>query len=446
MYFERIETSSLAHYSYIIAEDKEMIVIDPQADIDRYLEISRRQGMKITTILETHRNEDFASGSKALSDATEAKVYTAGDEDLNYQYGERIKDGQEIVLSSLKIKAIHTPGHTLGHMSYLLYLKDEQPYILFSGDTLFFGGVGRTDFYGEDRLEEITGYLYESIYEKILALGDHVILCPAHGAGSACGASIEDRPYSTIGYEKKYNKDLRYGSKKDFVKNVSKILYKAPYFEDMEVVNLKGIRAIDCNIDFKIKHVNDIKCGRDNIVDIRKSQSFLGAHIKKSIYVDYSDLSSYLNWFLSTDKDITFITDSQEVDYLNNLYLDMRRIGYNGELSFLADALNAWEKECKDVAKTSYILAKDIKDKSDEIVILDVREKNELEVVKAIDGSINISMQEITSRYEELPEGKTIYVVCASGSRATTVSSFLEKKNIDTCILLGGLNALRSLD
>ena len=190
MYFKKLVTSSLAHYSYIIGEGKDMIVIDPQPDIDQYLEISRSEGMKIKAILETHRNEDFAVGSRALAELSDSDVYIAAEESLDYEYGTRISDGMEIEIGSMKLKAIHTPGHTLGHMSYVLYLKQDNPYMVFTGDMLFFGGVGRTDFYGKDRLEEMTEHLYESIFEKILPLGDSVLLFPAHGAGSAANRGI----------------------------------------------------------------------------------------------------------------------------------------------------------------------------------------------------------------------------------------------------------------
>ncbi len=445
MYFKRVFTSSIAHYSYIIGEDKDMVVIDPQPDIDKYLEISRSEGMKIKAILETHRNEDFVVGSRALSELTGAKVYIAADEDLDYEYGTRISDGTEIEIGTMKLKAIHTPGHTLAHMSYALYLKSESPYMVFTGDMLFFGGVGRTDFYGKDRLEEMTGHLYDSILKKILILGDDVLLFPAHGAGSACGANIDNRPYSTLGYERKFNPNLKYSTKEDFIDGVAKMLYKPHYFEDMERINLKGIDAIDCNLDLRVKYTEEVKeSGR--LVDIRNQRAFIGEHIEGSLFVVYVGLTAHLNWFVSTDEDILFITDNQEKDYLNNLYLDMRRIGYKGKLSFLAGGIEAWNKEARVVIKSKYISPKEIKDKIHELIILDVRGESEFEDIKPIEGSIKIPMEEIKDRYEELPKGKTICIVCATGKRALTVSSFLEQKNIDTSILLGGIRAWKNLD
>ena len=446
MYFKRVITESLAQYSYIIGQGRDMVVIDPQPDIDKYLDVSKQEGMTIKAILETHRNEDFTVGSRSLSGLTDAKVYIAADNDLRYEYGERIKEDAEVKIGNMKLKAIHTPGHTLGHMSYVLYVKEDNPYMVFTGDTLFFGGVGRTDFYGEDRLREITAYLYDSIFEKILPLGDHVILCPAHGAGSACGANIEDRPYSTLGYERKFNPDLQYKSKEEFIDNAAKMLHKPPYFEDMEKINLKGIGSIGCNINLKIKYSNQVKESGSKIVDIRNQRSFLGEHIEDSLYVEPSSITSFLNWFISTEEDIIFVTENQEAEYLNKLYLDMRRVGYRGELSFLANGLDDWNKESRKVKASKYTLADEIKGKINELTILDIRKESEFKDIDPIKGSITIPMEEIKNRYSELPKDKTIYVVCASGIRSTTVASFLEQKNIKTSILLGGIEAYENLD
>ena len=149
MYFKRIFTESLAHYSYVIGSGKELIIIDPQPEVDIYLDIALKTDKQITTILETHRNEDFLTGSKALCKLSGAKIYTSAESDLNYTYGSKIQDGQVLDYGDVKIKALHTPGHTLGHMAYLLLYKDN-PYMIFTGDSLFYGDIGRTDFYGKE--------------------------------------------------------------------------------------------------------------------------------------------------------------------------------------------------------------------------------------------------------------------------------------------------------
>lgn len=206
MYFKKFETVGLAHYSYMIGEGDDIAVIDPMRDVEIYMHEARKAGMRIKYIFETHRNEDFVVGSMELAEKTGATIYISGHEELGHVYGEKIQDGFEVEIGKITLKAIHTPGHTLGHMSYAVFESGiEKSYMVFTGDCLFMGDLGRTDFYGEENLNKMTGLLYESVFEKLLPLGDHVLLCPAHGAGSSCGDSMAERAYSSFGYEKATN-------------------------------------------------------------------------------------------------------------------------------------------------------------------------------------------------------------------------------------------------
>ena len=200
MFFKKFETEGLAHYSYMIGDADDITVIDPMRDLHIYMHEARKAGLRIKYILETHRNEDFVVGSMELAEKTGATIYISDHEDLGHVYGEKIQDGFELEMGKIKIKAMHTPGHTLGHMSYAVYETGiEKAFMVFTGDCIFMGDLGRTDFYGEENLNKMTGLLYESVFHKLLPLGDHVIVCPAHGAGSACGDSMDKRPYSSLG-------------------------------------------------------------------------------------------------------------------------------------------------------------------------------------------------------------------------------------------------------
>ena len=241
MFFKQIETKSLAHYSYMIGDGDDIAVIDPMRDVSVYMHEARKAGMRIKYIFETHRNEDYVIGSMELAEKTGAKVYISDHEDLGHVYGERIKDGFRLKIGDIEIRAIHTPGHTLGHMSYAVYENElEEAYMVFTGDCLFMGDFGRTDFYGEENLDKMTGLLYDSVFEKLLPLGDHVLLLPAHGAGSACGDSMDEKLFSTLGYEKANNELLKVASKEEFIKEFAKMRIKPRYFERMEVLNVEG--------------------------------------------------------------------------------------------------------------------------------------------------------------------------------------------------------------
>ena len=437
MFFKKVFTESLAHCSYIIGDEDELIVIDPQRDVDIYLNIAREEGMKITKIFETHRNEDYLVGSYALANLCGADIYVSAHEDFDYEYGEKVSDNDEFTIGSLKIKALHTPGHTKGHMAYAVYFNDK-PYLLFSGDALFYGEVGRMDFYGENNLTTMAELLYDSIFNKIIPLGDHVLLYPAHGAGSACGENIQKRPITTIGYERKFNSKLQVKDVEEFIEKNAKMLFKPPYFEYMEVMNLKKTDSLDCNPNLKIKYPEDIDLQKEFVIDIRTQDAFNNKHIKNSLFIPKDYIISFLNWLVDRESDICFITDQRSKEDLNNLYLSLRRIGFTGNLSFLANGLKDWNKAEKETKSLESISYSEFKKIQDDIFILDVRKENEIKEENPI-YDLRISTEEITARYLELPKDKDIVVICPTGIRSNMVASFLKTKGIKSRVLLGGI-------
>lgn len=442
MFFKRIETESLSQYSYLIGDKDELVVIDPQLDVDRYQNIARENGMKIKKIFETHRNEDFIVGSLALSKLTGAMVYTSGHDDLVYEYGEKVYDQDEFIIGGLKIKTLHTPGHTKGHLSFLVSLKDN-PYLIFTGDTLFYGDVGRIDFYGAENLGEMGRSLYESIFHKVFHLGDHIILCPAHGAGSACGENIEERPYTTIGYERQFNSKLKTKDVAEFIKLNGKMHFKPPYFTYMEKMNLIGAPPLECYPKLEIKYPQDLEEGKAYLVDIRSQDAFNNAHIKNSIFLPKNEIVGFINWVVDREADICFISDQREED-LRKIYVDLRRIGYTGELSFLAKGMLPWHKEGRDRANLKTITAKEFNKIKEEVFILDVRKKSEIRG-NDLRANLMIPIEEIKSKYQEIPQDKEIVVLCPSGIRSNIAASFLKTKGIGSTVLLGGISSLKSL-
>jgi len=209
MIFERIVSEGLAHYSYFLAEGWDAIVLDPRRDVAIYLELAQQAGVRIRAILETHRHEDFVLGSLELAALTGAPIWHA-DAQLPYTYGEPVQEGQTWTLGGLTLEALSTPGHTPGAMSYVLRTGSGQPWMVFTGDTLFADEVGRVDFLGAEMAPVLAGQLYASLTEKLLPLGPEVLMWSAHGAGSMCGGAIADRPWTTLGLEARLNPRLHY--------------------------------------------------------------------------------------------------------------------------------------------------------------------------------------------------------------------------------------------
>ncbi len=448
MFFKRIVTKGLAQYSYMVGDGETLAIIDPMRDVEVYMEEARLAGMRIEYIFETHRNEDFLVGSRELSEKTGAKVYISDHEDLAYEYGEGIKEGFEVNIKGIRLKVLHTPGHTLGHLSYVLYEKDNKiPYMVFTGDTLFMGDVGRTDFYGKEELNKMTGLLYDSIFNKILPLGDHVLLFPAHGAGSACGDSMDEREYSTLGYERLNSKILQVNGKDDFIKKHAKMRIKPRYFNAMEKRNLLGEPFVGGGISLNPLTLDEFKNIKDEVLLLhtQNKESYIGGHIPGSIYMPKVLLSSFLGAIYETNQKLVFV-GSPSIGELEELYWYARRIGFDNIIGYLADGLGKWEQSGEELEKTRSITAIKFKElpKNGDFILLDIRKKEEIEADDPDKNRINIPLQNIYKCLDYLDYKKTIYVLCASGERSTIGASYLKAKNYDARIITGGVEMLEA--
>ena len=189
MFLKKIKSEGIAHLSYIIGSNDQAAVIDPRRDIDIYLEIAQEESVNITHIFETHRNEDYVIGSVPLAQQTDAEIYHG--KALDFQYGQTACEGDTFNIGAVKLQILETPGHTFESISIAVFdpAFGDKTVGVFSGDALFVGDVGRTDFF-PDRAEKVAGMLYDSIFDKLLPLGDQTILYPAHGAGSVCGSGM----------------------------------------------------------------------------------------------------------------------------------------------------------------------------------------------------------------------------------------------------------------
>ncbi|MDI9596630.1 MAG: rhodanese-like domain-containing protein [Atribacterota bacterium] len=449
MYFKKIETKGLSHFSYMIGDKGDIAVIDPMRDVQVYMHEARKEGMRIKYIFETHRNEDFIIGSMELAEKTGATIYISDHEDLGYEYGARIRDGFQLDIGEITIKAIHTPGHTLGHMSCVVYEKGmEKAYLVFTGDSLFMGDLGRTDFYGEENLKKMTELQYESVFEKLLTLGDHVLVCPAHGAGSACGESMDERPYSSIGYEKLTNKLLQFSTKEAFIKSFARMRIKPRYFERMEVLNVTGGDFVGNDVVLNTMTVDEVAEMKDDIllIDARTKEGFIGGHIPGSIFLHKENLTAFLGSIYSPDDKIAFVIDGQ-VGEMEEIYWYCRRIGFDNIVGYLPEGIEMWQEKGNEVGQLETISAKEYKDmpKRDGFILLDIRDDNEVKPEDPDENQIHIPLKILYKSLDKLDKKKTIYVLCSSGNRATTASSYLKGKGYHTIVITGGARMFRNL-
>ena len=364
---------------------------------------------------------------------------------MDWKFGETIQNNHEITLGSLKITALHTPGHSPESTSYVLsdLESSNQPIMVFTGDTLFVGDVGRTDFLGKEMTPVMAEKMYNSITKKFYSLGDDVIVCPAHGYGSVCGGQIKKREISTIGIERKTNPMLQL-SKQDFIKQKSQENHQTPpYFKQMEKFNLNGPPILGgvpnpsglSPSEFK-KTIN-----QSYIIDTRTPVAFAGAHIKDSYSLPPSRLSN-VGWIADYNKPILLvIEDPQALDFaVRNLL----RLGLDNFAGYLLGGVEAWYKIAMPLEKTALITVHELKnmlDEKQELTVLDVRRENEWNEGH-LKEAMRIYLGHLPKQTDQLDPNKPIVVICKTGKRSSFGTSILLKagfKNVYNC--LGGMEA-----
>ena len=449
MIFERIKSEGLAHLSYFIGSEDEALVIDPRRDCQAYFDLARRESMKIKYIFETHRNEDYVIGSLELKNLTDAEIYHG--RGVDFKYGNYLDDGQEFNFGSMKLTALHTPGHTDESTSYTLVDLDtgQEPIMVFTGDTLFIGDVGRTDLYGSREASRLASNLYDSIFHKILPLGDEVILCPAHGEGSICGGSIAKRELSTLGLEHIQNPILQKIEKEEFVKyKVEEQLEFPPYFKKMEQYNLQGPpllqRLPTPEFLSPEKFKEEVEKGAV-VVDTRMPYSFGGVHIKDTYSIWLGGVPPFAGWVLPYEKPILLVLEEKE--HLDTVVRYLIRVGYDNIAGILNDGIAAWYIKALPIDNFNLISVHDLKsklDKGEKIVILDVRDKRKWDKGH-INGAKHIYVGYLKDKLDEVPKDWPVIVYCGTARSANLAASILKKNGYGKVYnVLGGMTAWKN--
>ena len=445
MLLERIVSEGIAHNSYLIGSGGKAAVIDPRRDCDIYLEIASRNELVITHIFETHRNEDYTIGSLELKGRCGAEIFHGAQ--MAFAYGKPVKEGDTFTLGSLVLLVLETPGHTEESIS--LVLRDtevaDQPYMVFSGDTLFAGDIARTDFFGQERKAEMAEKIYDSIANKILPLGDGVILCPAHGAGSVCGGEIADHPFTTIGYEKKTNPLLASGRESFISRRVTESPYIPPYFRQMETYNLDGAPIVHRLPDLhplSIQKVNQLRKSGCQIIDIRSPTSFGAGHIPGSISIWREGLPAFMGWFLDYQRPIVIVDDfNLDPDPVVRHFI---RLGYDTIAGVLSGGFPAWTKAAQDIGTVPTCSVQQLKELLDREnpFILDVRDIKNWRAVGHIRGAYHIFIGELPRHLDEIPKNEHIVIYCDAGYKGSLAASILaihQYHNLTN--VLGGMTA-----
>lgn len=446
MKVEQIYTGCLAQGAYYIESEGEAVVIDPLRDIKSYLDKAAASGVKIKYVLETHFHADFVSGHIDLASGTGAKIVFGPNAKPGYE-AYIAKDGEELSVGKVKIKILHTPGHTMESTCYLLLNEEGKHHAVFTGDTLFIGDVGRPDLAQKTSSdltkEKLAGHLYRSLREKIMSLEDDVIVYPGHGAGSACGKKMSKETVSSIGEQKRTNYALRENmTEEEFVAEVLEGLGSPPpYFPENVMMNVYGYQNIDDVINRGTRALDstrfELSANESGalLLDTRSPEDFAAGFIPNSVNIGID--GGFAPWVgaLITDirQPILIIADEgREEEVVTRL----ARVGYDNAIGYLKGGFKAWKGETDQIKSVSAKELAKIMEK-ETIDLIDVRKESEYEASHA-KAARNLPLDKINESMSAYRTDRPLYIHCAAGYRSMIAASILRSRGFENLINISG--------
>jgi DMSO/TMAO reductase YedYZ molybdopterin-dependent catalytic subunit/glyoxylase-like metal-dependent hydrolase (beta-lactamase superfamily II)/rhodanese-related sulfurtransferase len=447
----------LAHASYLVADEPSQIaaVIDPQRDVDTYIEDAHRLGCRIGHVFLTHFHADFVAGHLELRDRERARIYLGALAEAEFEF-KPLGDGEGIGFGAVRLEVLQTPGHSPESISILVYDLDSdqrRPHAVLSGDTLFIGDVGRPDLRASMgwTAEQLGGMLYDSLHSKLLTLPDETLVYPAHGAGSLCGKNLSTDTVSTIGVQRRYNYALQPMSRDEFVRVVTADQPEAPaYFSYDAVLNTKERPTLEQALAQELRPLSlsealGLVSEGAVVLDSRDCADFAGAHLAGSVNIGLG--GSYATWagtILDRERPLVVVADlGRETEAAMRL----GRIGFDNVAGFLEGGMQAADPRPDLLARIERVTAVTLAEQltgSDPPLILDVRAEHEWQQER-LAGSVNIPLGQLTGRLDELPGGRPLVVHCETGYRSSIAASLLRREGREQIIdLVGGIDAWRA--
>lgn len=456
MKIEQLYTGCLAQGAYYIESEGEVAIIDPLRETQQYIDKTEANNAKIKYVLETHFHADFVSGHVDLAKKTGATIVFGPGAKTEYNI-HSATDGEELKLGELTIKVLHTPGHTLESVTYLLKDKNGKDHAIFSGDTLFLGDVGRPDLAIKSDLTErdLAGMLYDSLREKIMPLADDVIVYPAHGAGSACGKNLSKETVGVLGDQKKTNYALRENmTKEEFIDEVLDGITPPPqYFAKNAMMNKTGYNTFDDilktgNNPLTPEEFEALANHESALVlDVRPQSDFIKGHIPNSIFIGLN--GQFAPWVGALITDIKqpillVVPEGKSEEAVTRL----SRVGYDNTLGYLKGGLETWKTSGKDIDTLESISAEEFskRAKADNLNILDVRKDGEYKSMH-LENAQHFALDYINNQMDQIAKDKTYYVHCAGGYRSVIAASILKARGYHNLVdIAGGFGAIKKTD
>lgn len=436
MIFETVRSEALAHFSYVVGDEDAGVcaVIDPRRDVEVYLDIARQANVRITGILETHIHADYVSGSLELAARTGAPIYLSAAGEYGFEHVP-VRGGDELAFGAYTLRVIETPGHTPEHVCFLISGGQSAagPWGLFTGDTLFAGEVGRPDLLGKEQEVGLARQLYDTLFETVLPLGDEIIIYPAHGEGSPCGANIGARMRSTIGYERLHSKNLQAQSREAFVEAVLAEQTPAPrYYPRMKQVNAAGPRVLGRLPDVPLldadRFEREMQQGGALVLDARDKLAFGGAHVEGAwnIGLDGS-FPLWVGWFVE-DPETRLLLVLPGADDLHAAVTELLSVGYENIGGALLSGMDGWNEAGKPFRgapqMSVHALRKHVENGSN-LQILDVRREATF-AEGHVEGAVNIWLPELPENLDRLDRDRPVAAYCTTGYRSSIAASILQ--------------------
>ncbi len=450
MFLQRYYLECLSHASYMVADENTKIaaVIDPQRDIDIYRDDAKTHGFDIKYVILTHFHADFVAGHIELRDRVGAKIALGAKAEAEFDFLP-LADGDLLELGEVKLKVLETPGHTPEGITILVFDETqdaEKPYAAFTGDTLFIGDVGRPDLLASIGVtaNELAEMLYDSLH-KLMQLPDETLVYPAHGAGSMCGKALSDEAVSTIGEQRKYNYALQPMSKAEFMAIVEADQPEAPgYFVHDAILNRQERKSLDATMSksmtaLLLDDVLELQKQNAQIVDTRNPIDFAGAHLRGSLNIDIDGkFATWAGTMLGKETPIVVIAEEERIA---ESVMRLGRIGFDHVAGYLNNVMDALHDRPDLLQQTQRITAPAVAERGDSVTVIDVRSAQEYEQGH-IEGSINIPLNHLAERIDEVPTAGQLVVHCQGGYRSSIAASLLQKLGRENVWdLIGGYKA-----
>jgi len=427
----------LGNSAHLLISDRDGVaaLIDPLRDVDQYQHVARCEGVRITHVLETHIHNDFLSGGRELAALTGARIVASADAGLEFDH-QPVRDGDVLALGDVSIAVLATPGHTPEHVSYLARdtSRPDEPPVLFSGGSLLVGAVSRTDLLGHDHATGLARQLYYTLHDRILPLGDDVIVYPTHGAGSFCTAAAAAESTTTIGRERRSNPFLALRDPEAFTDRLLASMPSYPtYFDRMRAVNRRGPRVIGevprlaplTPTDVQARHQRG-----EAVVDTRSVADYARGHILGVYHVELRPaFASWVGWVVPFGTPVILISDTTEVH--EYAVRQLIRIGYDDLPGYLDGGMPTWERAGLPVERSTVLTMRELRQRLDHgepLLVVDVRQAHEWAAGRISQAELIEAGALPEVDLQHLPHNRFIATHCGHGQRAATGLSVLEQR------------------